>query len=145
MKANRKLRREAAARRRRGDMSVPAKTDGGTPAECADYLLRDSVDSRVIVGPVCNYPEIGTAFIVNTCGVDGWRCDSISNDESGRAELCAAMVAWGRSNNRPLFLVSVDDEVEAAWLCKEFWPGDRIAEVFLKVQAEHASWDATKH
>lgn len=112
--------------------------------EVIDYLLANATDSQIVFGPIVWQPKPEGEgrrwyFMIATCGPDGFRCDSISADDSVqlvedmRFSLMLAMVAPGR------VLHDTDDELYAARLCETLWPGERITALRKTIERERAS------
>lgn len=119
---------------------VVAMTDAATPARVVDYLLRDSDDQTVVVGPVVWQPSDGLSsrrwyFTVATSEAGrGFRCDSIAGGEAERGCILAELARRG-----PLIVHLVDDELAMARLCAALWPGPRIAALVRQIEAERAA------
>jgi hypothetical protein len=68
-------------------------------SDLADYVLADSVDQTLVVGPVLTRPEVGWYFIIASAGAEGFRCDQLvaprgrAEAETRRVEVIAVTAA----------------------------------------------------
>ncbi len=134
---------------RRQRRAAASKDTAFTMEKAVDYILRDTNDINVVVGPTCWRPSDGMAarvwyFVVSTseCG-RGWRCDQLvippsSDKVAFRAEFLLELV-----RRKPLVIHDTDDELYAARLCETLWPGERITRIRKTIEAERAT-DAHK-
>jgi hypothetical protein len=114
-------------------------------ADVADYVLRDVVERVVVVGPLVWQPSDGRFsklwyFIVSTCGPGGFRADQVDLDgvaddaaerEQVRSRFMQALVRSGSC-----VIHDVGDELDAARLCEQLWPGPKIAQLRKVIEAE---------
>jgi hypothetical protein len=113
-------------------------------ADAAAHVLRDVVERVVVVGPLVWQPGDGRFskawyFIVSTCGPNGFRADQVDldgvNDAAEREQVRGRfMLALERSGS--CVIHDIGDELDAARLCEQLWPGPKVTELRKVIEAE---------
>jgi len=119
-------------------MTVP--TFEASVDEMVDFVLRDSNDINVFVGPLVWRPGDGAGgrvwyFVVATSEKGrGLRCDQlIVRGATDRPRFIAALLA-----RKPIIVHDMADELVMAEWCEALWPGPLIAEIRQQIAAERA-------
>jgi hypothetical protein len=101
-----------------------------------DFLLSESRDQTVVVGPLVWQPSDGTAakewyFITATGGRRGWLCHRTNTDDAGRTAIILELC-----RRRGVVINVCDDELQAARLCEALWPGRRITRIRKQIERD---------
>ena len=113
--------------------------------------LLDNIDSPcVVVAPVVwlPNPDGSKRWLFYICSSEAGRgyrshgieCQDQETADAVRSSVYFALMQAGIGRPGGLILHDCDDELGATKLCEKLWPGERIAELRKKLEAERQEW-----
>jgi hypothetical protein len=136
--------------RRRSRIEAEGEIKGDMAEICTEtaaYLLNDSVDRTLLIGPVSWRPSDGTSprlryFIVVGCDrtgktfVDQLAAATEADTMEMRAGLMAALIA-----RRPCVAIDFNDELQMAKWAESAWPCAKITRIREGIEAERMAME----
>lgn len=103
-----------------------------------EYVLAGLTSPHIIISPVCRNPNAPRPyFTVSGCDESGWRADALDQElYPVLIDALAAHMAELPEGSKAMVIHMMSDELGAALLCKELWPGPRIERVCEEMKRE---------